>query len=103
MTYETIQEYINDQEIDKQERLQEIYNLIKYELPEAEETFSYQMPTFKQKKNIIHFAAQKNHIGIYPAPEAIEHFKEKLSEYKHSKGAFQIQMDQEIQIGRAHV
>lgn len=41
------------------------------------------------KNNIIHFAAYKNHIGLYPGDKAIEYFVEQLKEYKTSKGAVQ--------------
>ena len=50
------------------------------------------MPTWWQGHNIIHFAAQKKHIGLYPGPEAVEQFTEKLDEFglKYSKGSSQI-------------
>ena len=48
------------------------------------------MPTFRYKGNLIHFAQFKNHIGIYPGPDAIEKFKNELSTYKTSKGAIQL-------------
>ena len=48
------------------------------------------MPTFYMEKNIIHFAAFKTHIGIYPGAKAIEVFKEELQEYSTSKGAIRI-------------
>lgn len=35
-------------------------------LPNAIEKISYGMPTFWDKKNIIHFTANKAHLGIYP-------------------------------------
>jgi uncharacterized protein YdhG (YjbR/CyaY superfamily) len=49
------------------------------------------MPTFKKHgKAVFHFAAQKNHLGIYPTPPAIEHFAARLEGYQTSKGAIQI-------------
>lgn len=42
-----------------------------------------------QGRNLIHFAAQKNHLGIYPGAAAMEHFAPRLTEYKTSKGAVQ--------------
>jgi uncharacterized protein YdhG (YjbR/CyaY superfamily) len=36
------------------------------------------------------FAAQKNHLGIYPGAEAMEHSAPRLTGYKTSKGAIQI-------------
>ena len=61
--------------------------------PEAIETISYQMPTFKLNGNLVHFAAFKNHIGFYPTPSGIEQFKKELSPYKGSKGAVQFPLD----------
>ena len=59
--------------------------------PELTQTLSYQMPTFKKHgKAVFHFAAQKNHLGIYPTPAAIAHFESRLEGYKTSKGAVQI-------------
>ena len=40
--------------------------------------------------SIIHFAPAKNHIGIYPGPDAVAAFAERLKDYKTSKGAIQL-------------
>lgn len=47
------------------------------------------MPTFRCDRNLIHFAAFKNHIGVYPGTEAIEHFADRLADFKTSKGTIQ--------------
>lgn len=44
------------------------------------------MPTFWGGKNVIQFAASKRHIGLYPGPEAVEAFRDKLAGYETSKG-----------------
>ena len=62
---------------------------IRQTLPNATEKISWKMPTFWQNRNIIHFAAQKNHLGVYPGAEAMEQFAHRLTEYKTSKGAIQ--------------
>jgi uncharacterized protein YdhG (YjbR/CyaY superfamily) len=36
-----------------------------------------------------YIAAQKNHLGVYPGAEAMEHFVPRLTDYKTSKGAVQ--------------
>lgn len=64
--------------------------------PEATEKISYGMPTFYLNGNLVHFAAFKKHIGFYPAPSGIENFKDKLEEYKTSKGTIQFPFDKEI-------
>lgn len=54
------------------------------------------MPTFYLKGNLIHFAAHKKHIGLYPGAEAIEYFTKDLQTYKTSKGAIQISLNQPL-------
>ena len=70
--------------------MKEIRNAIHAALPEAEERISWSMPTFWKGKNIIQFAGFKKHIGLYPGPEAVMEFSERLKEYKTSKGTVQI-------------
>lgn len=79
-----------------QEILQKIRQTIKRAAPKAVEAISYQMPTFKLNGNLIHFAAFKNHIGLYPTPSAVEEFKDEMSKYVTSKGGIQFQLDEPI-------
>lgn len=90
-TISTIQEYISSRTDEDQKPLIHLYSLIQKHVPkEAIETISCKMPTFRYNGNLIHFALFKKHIGIYPGADAIEHFKNKLKDYKTSKGAIQI-------------
>ncbi len=57
---------------------------------------SYQMPTFAQQGNLVHFAVHKQHIGFYPAPSAIEAFREELAAYESSKGAVRFPFGQPL-------
>ena len=91
-----IDEYIVSQDEVVQSRLNLIRDTIRSAIPEATEKISYQMPTYWKGRNIIHFAAAKNHIGIYPGGEATTFFAEKLKDYKTSKGTIQIRHDQEL-------
>lgn len=93
----TIDEYINQFNGEKKEYLIKVRQLIAGLVPPAaDETISYQMPTFRYKGNIIHFAMNKNHLGLYPGPAAIEHFITELKNFKTTKGAIQIPLDQPI-------
>ena len=92
----TIDEYIASQDPAIQERLWIIRNTISTAIPDADERISYQMPTFWEGCNIIHFAAYKNHIGIYPGGEATQVFADRLTEYKTSKGTIQLPHDREL-------
>jgi uncharacterized protein YdhG (YjbR/CyaY superfamily) len=92
-TFNTIDEYITAFPIEVQKILQELRKVIKSAAPDAEEKISYQMPTFFLRGNLIHFAAYKHHIGIYPTPSGIDAFKADLSVYKNAKGSVQFPID----------
>jgi hypothetical protein len=47
------------------------------------------MPTFWQGENLIHFAAFKNHVGIYPGDLSLNPFEDRLEGYRRTKGAIQ--------------
>lgn len=64
--------------------------------PEATEKISYEMPTFYQQGNVVHFAAFKNHIGFFPAPSGIERFAQEIGPYQTSKGTLQFPLTQPI-------
>lgn len=85
-----IRNYIDEQSPVKQVRLLEIYDILKSALPNADEKMSYGMPTFWHGRNIIHFAAFKRHIGLFPGGEATSVFAEELRGFKTSKGTIQL-------------
>lgn len=96
-TNETIDAYIAAFPDAVQKKLTKIRATIKKAAPKAEEKISYGMPTFALNgKNLIHFAAFKNHIGLYPTPNGIEAFKKELSAYKGAKGSVQFPLDEPI-------
>ena len=89
---ESIDEYINAQDEALREPLRQVRAAIQAQLPEAKEKISWSMPTYWQGGNVLHFAAAKKHIGLYPGPEAVTHFADKLDEggYQYSKGTIQM-------------
>ena len=95
-TYTTIRSYISAQPKEVQPVLREIYTLIKAAAPRAREDIKYGMPTFVGKKNLVHFAVAKKHLGFYPTPSAITHFEKELAKYKTSKGAVQFPLDEKL-------
>ncbi|OGN96126.1 MAG: hypothetical protein A2Z71_10155 [Chloroflexi bacterium RBG_13_50_21] len=94
--FRSIDEYIGTFPQETQKILEELRATIKVAAPEAEEKISYQMPTFYLKGNLVHFAAYKNHIGFYPAPDGIQAFKDALSKYESSKGAVRFPLDEPL-------
>jgi uncharacterized protein YdhG (YjbR/CyaY superfamily) len=59
--FKTIDEYIKSFPVDVQIILKNIRRTIQQAAPEATETISYQIPTFKLHGNLVHFAPFKNH------------------------------------------
>ena len=88
----TVDEYISAQDEEIRTQLQSVRMAIRRELPDAAEKISWSMPTYWQGVNILHFAAQKKHIGLYPGPEAVERFAKRLTEAGcgFSKGTIRI-------------
>ena len=78
------------------EQLQKLRNVIQEAAPDSVETLSYGIPTFKQGRNLVHFAGYKKHVGFYPTPSSIELFREELSEYEVSKGTVKFPHDKPI-------
>jgi len=76
--------------------LEKVRKTIGSAAPGAQETISYQIPTFTLNGNLVHFAAFKNHIGFYPTPTGIAKFKKQLSAYGGAKGSVQFPLNQPI-------
>lgn len=89
-----IEEYVQQCPPDRQDKLREIWQLIKDAAPaQVTERISWQMPTFFLKGNLVHFSCQKNHIGFYPGANGVSYYlenRERLGEFKFSKGAIQL-------------
>ena len=85
--FNSIDEYIATFPADIRAQLETLRAAIRAAAPDAEERISYQMPTFAQEGNLIHFAALKDHIGFYPTSSGIAAFQDELARFKSSKGA----------------
>lgn len=92
--YATVDEYIDKYEGEVKTRMQQLRQLILEAAPGITEKISWSMPTFVLNGNLVHFAAGKSHIGLYPGSEAIEHFEDRFAGYKYSKGALQLPNNQ---------
>jgi uncharacterized protein YdhG (YjbR/CyaY superfamily) len=94
--FTSIDEYIATFLPEVQQQLQTMRETIRAEAPQATERISYQMPTFYQHGNLVHFAALKRHIGFYPTSSGVAAFERELGAYASTKGAIQFPMDQPL-------
>ena len=94
--HKTVEQYIAAAPQAVQPVLRAMRALIRAAAPDAVETISYGMPTYRGRKALVHFAANKTHLGFYPTPSAIVRFQRELSAYKTSKGAIQFPYHQPL-------
>jgi uncharacterized protein YdhG (YjbR/CyaY superfamily) len=98
-TPKDIDEYIAGFPKNVQEILEKIRETVRKAAPDAKETIKYQMPTFTLNGNLVHFAAYKKHIGLYPVPRGIAEFKDELSAYEGEKSTVRFPLDKPIPYG----
>lgn len=96
--YKNIDDYISTFSDEMQTMLQSLRKTIKEEIPGAEETISYHMPTFViNGDSVIFFAAWKSHVSIYPFSKEMEESIKEASKYKMSgKGTIQFKLDEPL-------
>lgn len=98
MKPQNIDEYISAQDETLQAKLNELRTVLRAALPDAEERMSWSMPTYWKGRNIIHFAAFKKHIGLYPGDEATAAFRDELVEFSVSKGTIRFPHDKALPV-----
>jgi len=94
--FHNVDEYIALWPPEVQDKLKMMRKVIKEEAPQAEERVSWKMPTYVLHGNLVHFAAQKSHMGFYPGASGIANFTDRFTGYKYSKGAVQFPFNQPI-------
>ena len=90
---QSIDEYIAGFPSETQQVLEQVRATIRAAAPEAQETISYAMPTYKLKGVLVYFAAFKNHIGFYATPTGNVAFAEEIAGYKVGKGSIQFPLN----------
>lgn len=86
---ENVDKYIEQFEPEIRELLEQMRKTIRAAAPNAEETISYAIPSYKLNGMLVHFAAFTKHVGFYPGAGGIAAFTDELTGYKTSKGTVQ--------------
>jgi len=94
----SIQEYFSWFPPEIQAKLQQMREILRQAVPEAEEVISYHMPAFKTSEVLVYYAAARSHMGYYPTASGVINFKEELSGYVTSKGAIQFPYDEDLPV-----
>ena len=94
-TSAAVDEYISTFPANIQHVLQKVRQTIRKAAPTARERISYNMPTFSLNKDIVHFGAFKEHIGLYP-PVRDPEFQDRIAIYRGERGNLRFPLDQPI-------
>lgn len=100
-TPESIDAYIATFPTEVADRLQALRERLRVLLPDAEEAISYQIPCFcmpqgKKRNNVIHFAAFKDHVSLFPRTNAIDAELPEVAAYASGKGTMAFPLDQPL-------
>lgn len=100
MSFNSVDEYIAAQPKAAQAVLQRVRRAIRAAIPDAEEAISYNIPTFKLSgKNVLHFAAWKNHYSIYPAnSRLVAALKKELAAYTIEKSTLKLSYEESVPV-----
>ena len=94
--------YIADFDGETRRRLEQMRQIVRGVVPEAEESIAYGMPAYKlHGKPVVYFAGYENHIGFYTTPNGHEAFKAEFAKYKQGKGSVQFPHNQPLPVNLA--
>ena len=98
-TPQSVDQYIASFSPEVQAILEKIRLTIRNAAPDAQETISYNIPTFTLKGILVHFAAFKKHIGFFPPVRGDARLEKAASIYAGEKGNLRFPLDQPIPYG----
>src|SRR4029450_13308435 len=95
-----VEDYLAALPEDQRAALEKLRETIRAAAPEASETISYQMPTFKLRGRVlVYYAAFKDHCSLFPASEAVmEALGEELKPHFSGKGTLRFTPDKPIPV-----
>ena len=96
-SFETVDAYIASFPEHAQPSLRAVREAIQHAAPQAVESISYQIATYKvDGKPLTYFGGWKHHIGLYPLPAGDDDFQAELATYKCSKGTVKLMLSDPI-------
>ncbi len=85
-----IDDYLDKFSGQERTEIEKIRFIVQATVPDAKEAITYGMPGFKYKgKYLVAFNIFKDHLGLFPTSGPIEVLKDKLTDFKTSKGGIQ--------------
>lgn len=80
--------------------LTRVRSIVRKAVPGADESISYQIPTYKvQGRPVLYFAAFKEHYSVYPSNAAlVAAFKDELARHELSKGTIRFPLSEPVPV-----
>jgi uncharacterized protein YdhG (YjbR/CyaY superfamily) len=96
--FASVDAYLQAQPLPVQPVLARVRLALRKALPRAEETISYNIPTYKlDGRAIIYFAGWKQHYSIYPASaQMVAAFATELAPYEIEKGTIRFPLAEKV-------
>jgi uncharacterized protein YdhG (YjbR/CyaY superfamily) len=97
MTDERVTTYLAGLPETTRSALDAVRGVVREIVPGADETISYGIPTFSlQGRAIVHVAAWKRHLSLYPVPRAEGDLQEELAAYRSGPGTLRFPLDEAL-------
>jgi uncharacterized protein YdhG (YjbR/CyaY superfamily) len=95
--FATVDEYLAALPEDVRPVMEEVRRVVRRVVPDVGETMSYQMPTFTlDGQSLVHVAAWKKHLGLYPLPPMDGELAAQVEPYRGAKDAMQLRYDRPV-------
>jgi uncharacterized protein YdhG (YjbR/CyaY superfamily) len=96
--FRSVDEYLAAQPETTRLSLERVRAAIRKALPKAEETISYNIPTYRlSDKAALYFAGWKRHFSLYPVnDELVTHFGDELAGCELDKGTIRFPLDKPV-------
>lgn len=92
----TTDDYIAQFSSEDQNNLKKLREIITSTAPFAKEKISWEMPTYVQNGNLVHFAMHKNRIGFYVGKSTVQEFEKELLNFRYDKGTIHLPKNQAL-------
>ncbi len=95
--FHSVDDYIASFPVDVQLVLHELRRAIQRAAPGSAEIIRYDMPaTMLDGRYVVHFAAWKHHIGLYPIPHFEGPLEDEIAPYRAAKDTVRLPYDKPI-------
>lgn len=96
-TFASIDDYIRSFPESTAVVLSELRRVAHRAVPGAREAITYDIPTLTLAgRKVIHFAAWKQHVSVYPVPAGDEEYERRMAPYRSGRGTAKFPLDQPV-------